>query len=391
MDARLDWIWMQTALGPGSPRSDSLLRAFGRPSALREARGQGLEAFGLSQTQRQRLADPGLKEAEAILKRAKELGVWLLTPEDALYPSLLRGIPGLPLVLYGLGSMPDLELAPPIAVAGTRSISEYGRRVTGLIAGGLVRGGAALIAGGALGTETLAHEAALNEGGVTVSVQATGLALEYPGRNKELRRRILSSGGALLSEYPPDEPARRLTYEDFRMCNRIISGMALGVCVVEAGENSGSLMVARHAREQGRDVYAVAGDILTGRSAGTDGLIRDGARLVRGPEEILEEYADRYPLVLDPEAARAGKPAPSRPAKAGKPAEPPKEPAPPADLSGLSEGARRVWDALEDGPLLTGALAERCGMPVPLVAAALTELEMRQAAKRLPGQLYGRG
>ena len=109
MDARLDWIWMQAALGPGSPRSDSLLRAFGRPSALREARGQGLEPFGLSQTQRQRLADPDLTEAEAILKRAKELGIWLLTPEDALYPSLLRGIPGLPLVLYGLGSMPDLE------------------------------------------------------------------------------------------------------------------------------------------------------------------------------------------------------------------------------------------------------------------------------------------
>ncbi len=396
MDARLIWIWMQTALGPGSPCSDALLRAFGHPSALREAAGKGLERFGLSRDECRRLADPSLEPAEAVLNRAKELGIWLLTPEDERYPSLLRGIPGLPLVLYGRGTMPDLDLIPPVAVAGTRNLSDYGRRATGLIAGGLALGGAAVIAGGAAGVEACAHQAALEAGGITVSVSAAGLALEYPEQNRALRERITDGGGALLCEYPPDEPRRRLTHRDFLMCNRIVSGLSLGVCVTEAGERSGSLMIARHAREQGRDVFAVSGDILTGRSAGTDRLIQQGARLVRGPEEILEEYAERFSLVLDPQAASRVRERPPRPAGKTPPAprEPEQKPrqAPePPDLSLLSDAARRVWEALEGEPQRIGTLAGRCGLPVPAVTAALTELEMTQAVRRLPGQAFARG
>ena len=400
MDARLVWIWMQTALGPGSPRSDALLRAFGHPSALWEARGKGLEPFRLGKAERERLADPSLEPAEAVLKRTKDLGIWLLTPEDALYPSLLRGIPGLPLVLYGMGTMPDLELMPPIAVAGTRSISDYGRQATAMIAGGLALGGAAVVAGGALGVEACAHEAALDAGGVTVSVQAAGFCMEYPEKNRELRKRILASGGALLCEYPPEDPGRRLVHDDFAMCNRIISGLSLGVCVTEAGEKSGSLMIARSAREQGRDVFAVAGNILTGRSAGTDELIQQGARLVRGPEEILEEYSGRFPYALDPEAAsgireKAARPVkretlPPPPQKAPAEKAAPENPVYAPDFSRLSGEARRVWEALEEGPLLMDSLAERCGMTAPAVLTALTELEMEQAAKRLPGQFYAR-
>lgn len=176
MDARLFWLWMQRAIGPGSPKSDSLLRAFGHPSALWKAAslgrsaglktgdGRGLDWFGLSETERKRLADPSLDRAEALLRQTKERGVWLLTPEDARYPSLLRGIPGLPLVLYGRGELPDLEMTPPLAVAGTRKISDYGRQATRLIAGGLALGGAAVIAGGAVGVEAAAHRAALEVG-----------------------------------------------------------------------------------------------------------------------------------------------------------------------------------------------------------------------------------
>lgn len=391
MDARLLWIWMQTALGPGSPRSDTLLRAYGHPSALRDAEGKGLERFDLSKTERQRLSDPSLKPAETILQRTRELGIWLLTPEDALYPSLLRGIPGLPLVLYGRGTMPDLDLIPPVAVAGTRRLSEYGRQVTAMIAEGLALGGAAVVAGGALGAEACAHQAALEAGGVTISVQAAGFALEYPGKNKELRERIVAAGGTLLSEYPPDEPARRLTHDDFLMCNRLISGMSLGVCVTEAAENSGSLMIARHARDQGRDVFAVAGNILTRRSAGTDALIEQGARLARGPAEILAEYADRFPHVLDPEAAAHVRKEPPHPALDGPPAaQPDRKPLSP-DFSRLSGDARRVWEALEEKPQLAGPLSERCGLSVPAVMTALTELELEQAVKRFPGQFYARG
>lgn len=425
MDARIFWLWMQRAIGPGSPKSDSLLRAFGHPSALWKAAslgrsaglktgdGRGLDWFGLSETERKRLADPSLDRAEALLRQTKERGVWLLTPEDARYPSLLRGIPGLPLVLYGRGELPDLEMTPPLAVAGTRKISDYGRQATRLIAGGLALGGAAVIAGGAVGVEAAAHRAALEVGGLTVSVQAAGFGAEYPSQNRELRADILAAGGTLLSEYPPDEPGRRLTHDDFLMCNRIVSGMSLGVCVIEAGEKSGSLMIARHARDQGRDVFAVAGNIVTERSVGTDALIKQGARLADRPEEILEEYLPRFPDILDPEAAASirehpafravsGGREPAAPSKAGRPVPPantekikktettekPSQPSPPPAVSGE---ARRVWEALDKEPRLIGPLAEACGLPVPAVMIALTELEMQGAARRLPGQLYVRG
>ena len=425
MDARLFWLWMQAAIGPGSPKSDSLLRAFGHPSVLWKAAslgrsadlkteaGRGLDWFGFSETERKRLADPSLDRAEALLRQTKERGVWLLTPEDARYPALLRGIPGLPLVLYGRGELPDLEMTPPLAVAGTRKISDYGRQATRLIAGGLALGGAAVIAGGAVGVEAAAHRAALEVGGLTVSVQAAGFDAEYPSQNRELREDILAAGGTLLSEYPPDEPGRRLTHDDFLMCNRIVSGLSLGVCVIEAGEKSGSLMIARHARDQGRDVFAVAGNIVTERSAGTDALIKQGARLADRPEEILEEYLPRFPDILDPGAAASIRehPAfravsngrePAAPAKAGRSVPPANTekikktgtteklplPSPPPAVSGE---ARRVWETLDGEPRLIGPLAEACGLPVPAVMIALTELEMQGAARRLPGQLYVRG
>lgn len=440
MDARLYWLWMQGAIGPGSPKADGLLRAFGHPSVLWKAAslgrtadlktedGKGLDWFGLSETERKRLADPSLDRAEALLRQMKERGVWLLTPEDARYPSLLRGISGLPLALYGMGELPDWELTPPLAVAGTRKISDYGRQAAWLIAGGLALGGAAVVAGGAVGVEAAAHRAALEVGGLTVSVQAAGFDAQYPSQNRELREDILAASGTLLSEYPPDEPGRRLTHDDFLMCNRIVSGLSLGVCVIEAGEKSGSLMIARHARDQGRDVFAVAGNIVTGRSAGTDALIKQGARLADRPEEIIEEYLPRFPDILDREAAasirehpafrtlfagreplspvQAPKPAPterarkawSRPETLGtqesekeerveKP-EKPEQSSPPSAVSGE---ARRVWETLDEEPRLIGPLAEACGLPVPAVLIALTELEMQGAARRLPGQLYVRG
>lgn len=389
LDIRLYWIWMQQALGAGNPKVNALLRGLKEAQAVYEAGDQALEPFGLNEGERRRLSDKSLEAAQLIVERTAKGGGWMLTPEDKLFPSLLRSIPGVPLVLYGRGEMPNFDLLPSIAVVGTRETSGYGRRATALLAGGLALGGMVVVSGGARGVDAVAHEAALSAGGVTVAVQACGLDIGYPKSNEELRQRIARSG-AVISEFPPGTQALK---HHFPMRNRLISGLALGTCVTEAPERSGALITARHAFEQGRDVYAVAGDMLTGRSGGTDKLIRQGARLVTGAEEILSEYEARFPDILNPKAAahvrgdprfrlydtREEAPIPAT-------AEPVSSPA--VCPAGVSDGAKTVYASVTDKPQTMGQIIAQTGLSAPQVMTALTELEMQECVQCLPGQLY---
>ncbi len=418
MDTRLYWIWMQLALTPGSPKTDPLLRRFGGAREVYEAGlatllNEGRESgdYSLTPGEQERLKGTPLSAAQTVLKQATADGGWLLTPEDKLFPSLLKAIPGLPLVLYGRGDMPNLDLLPSIAVVGTRETTAYGRRVTALLAGGLALGGAVVISGGARGVDAIAHEAALAAGGLTVAVQACGLDVNYPRQNEELRQKI-GRCGAVVSEFPPGTAALR---HHFSIRNRLISGMALGTCVTEAPEQSGALITARHAFEQGRDVFAVAGDMLSGRSPGTDTLIRQGARLITGAQDILEEYEFRFSGILDPKAAagvrtdarfrtdrlellagpeKAPKPVPSLITDDGlhdRPAAKLAEPTPALYAvcpEPVSEDARTVFEPLKNGPQRIGALAQLTGLPAPRVMTALTELEIAGCVRCLPGQVY---
>ena len=391
MDVRVAWIWLQQALGPGCIRAGALLREMGDALGVYRAPEEALLPYVADRKERDRLLDRDLSGAQAIFERTRRRGMWLLTPDDDRYPELLRGLPDLPLVLYGKGVMPDLRLVPPVAVAGTRRVSDHGAQAAQQIADGLVRGGAAVVAGAAVGVEAIAHAAALDAGGVTITVQPCGLDVEYPPENTALRERVAREG-ALVSEYPPGTERVR---ESFRLCNRLISGMSLGVCLVEAGKRSGSLTIAAHAREQGRDVFAVAGDFLVGRSPGTDRLIREGARLATGAGSILEEYLPLFPDILDPKAesrprpaAAGGKKAPETP-----PAQAPKAVCRKAlapEPAGLSEPAHRVFAVLREEPQLLAEIAAAAELPVPEATAALTELEMTGAAGRMPGQRYAR-
>lgn len=414
MDTRLYWIWMQQALTPGSTKADGLLRRFGSAQAVYEAGRQEYfqtddcpAAYELTKTELTRLENKSLDTAKAIFERSFACGCWLLTPEDKMYPSLLRAIPGVPLVLYGRGELPNLDLLPAIAVVGTREMSGYGNRVTALLAGGLALGGAVVISGGARGADAAAHEAALAAGGLTVAVQACGLDINYPSQNEELRQRIQKSG-AVISEFPPGMAALRY---NFFIRNRLISGLTLGTCVTEAPEKSGALITARLAFEQGRDVFAVAGDMLTGRSAGTDALIKQGARLITGAEEVLEEYLPLYPDILNPKAAACVRGDPRFRPKRNEPlkviqtekpeTEPPVNPIPEraklAESSpvryavcpdGVSSGARRVFDTLVASPLTLGELIGASGLSAAQVMTALTELEICECVCSRPGQIY---
>lgn len=394
MDDRLYWIWMQRAFTPGSLKADALLRGFGSAAAVYETGESELAPFHLTKSEIDRVMDKSLEKPRAVLKNALGQGGWVLTPEDSLYPSLLRAIPGVPLVLYGRGELPDLDILPAVAVIGTRETTGYGRRATALLAGGLALGGAVIISGGARGVDTVAHESAMAAGGQTVAVQGCGLDVPYPPQNSGLREKIINSG-AVISEFPPGTLP---LHHHFPLRNRLISGMSLGVCVTEAPERSGALITARHAFEQGRDVFAVAGDMLSGRSAGTDELIRQGARLVTDAVEIIEEYHPRFPDILNPKAAEGVRADPrfralpvaeeEQPRPAPVPDKPDPRPAQPQCPDSVSEQARSIYRLLSSAAKTLGELIDESGMSAPQAMTVLTELELCGAVCCAPGQVY---
>lgn len=406
MDSRLYWIWLQQALGEGSPLSGPVLQAFGRPEAVYEAGPREWEESGLAagagipKGTAVRLADKSMAKAEDIFRRTLEAGDWLLTPDDSLYPSLLRGIFALPLVIYGRGEWPNLDMVPALAIVGSRRSTPYGEETAARLAAGLTAGGMIVVSGGAVGIDAAANGAAVGAGGPTIAVMGGGLDQEYPRENAPLRQAILAAGGAVVTEYPPGTPPLG---GHFPVRNRILSGLCLGVCVVEATGRSGALITARHAVEQGRDVFSVPGDITAGRSVGANTLIQQGARLVRSAAEILEEYRDRYPGILDVEAAEAARPrpwdgkggtgpvpaAPRRAKKTEKKAAVPKKTAKPAVCPpGVSPQAARVFAVLTREPLPVDDLATRASLEAAAALAALTELEMAGGACSQAGQRY---
>lgn len=378
VDSRLFWIWLQKALGYGNGQLSVLLNAFPSPEEIYAADQNALRQCGISGTMLSRLCDKSLEIPRATLDSVLKNGDWLLTPADEAYPSLLRGIYAPPAVLYGRGNLPDFSAAPAVAVVGTRSLSRYGLEVTTMLAGGLARGGALVISGGADGGDAAAMTAAMENGGRVVSVQACGLDINYPAVNEALRRRLLQQGGTLLTEYPYGTRVQKGT---FHVRNRLLSGMAHGVCVTEAPLGSGALITANFAREQGRDVFAVPGALDAPNSAGSNQLIKNGAKLVRGAEEILEEYQLLFPHVTDLAAAQPkGRAKPPRTAK--------KEAAP--SLPPVSDNARAVLQVLGVDPMPADEIAAVAKQSVSQVLAALTELEMVGLAAAEAGQQYRR-
>lgn len=399
MDARLYWIWLQLALPPGNRTAGLLLDRLGDARRIHEADEAALRQAEIPEADLTRLLKKDLEPASQALQKALEIPEsWLLTPDDAAYPAQFRELEDPPLVLHGLGALPPSEYEPCIGMVGTRKASRTGMDAAYRIGYGLAAGGMTVVSGGAAGVDGASLAGAVDAGGRTVDIQACGLDVDYPAENRELRRRILETGGMLMTEYPPGAPPLP---HHFPVRNRLISGMAAGVCVVEAGPRSGALITAARAREQGRDVFAVPGEILTAANSGSHRLIKEGARLVENAAEILEEYRWRFSGLLDFEAAQAaGDIRPSREWKirekkpGGRRDSPTTEEesdAPPASCPDSVAGfARTVYALLEKEPRHIDELAVLCGQPSSLVLAALTQLEIAGCAVGESGQRYRR-
>lgn len=397
------WIWLQDALGVGSIKADRVIRTCS-PEAFYKMNDRELAHLGFAPKEIGRIRSAGLNRAQEQLSLAKSLGCAVITPDHPDYPEKLTNIDGMPCVLYVLGSLAGLNSSPVLTLVGTRSSTPEGGQCAQQLAFGLAEAGCTVVSGLAAGIDYASHEGALRAEGRSIGLLACGLLVDYPKVSNTLKRRILNAGGALVTEFPFRAEVLRC---NFNIRNRLLSGIADGVVVVQAPEQSGSLNTARHALEQNRDVFAVPGAISDAQMTGCNRLIRDGGKIVLGVSSVLEEYLHKFPDIITPEKLeklrreeakpqhlpenqprRIERPAPL--AQSGKPAEPPHERLSEQKLSALklSETARTVYAALEAEPLDCEQLAKRTALETAALLAALTELEFADLAKPLGGNRF---
>jgi len=359
---------------------------------LIERFGSARAVLGATQGELEALEGIGPKGARAILRRAdlraaereldalREHGGRALVLGEPTYPQLLIQTTDAPLVLFCRGGLAP-EDARAVAIVGTRSATPYGVRMARNLAAGLAERGVTVVSGMARGVDTEAHRAALEAGGRTIAILGSGLDIVYPAENKSLARAI-ADRGAVLTEF---SLGTRPLGSNFPRRNRVISGIAHGVVVVEAAARSGSLITARAALDQGREVFAVPGPVTSAQSRGPNGLIRDGAKLVEGVRDILEE--------LPALGAEAPSPRQSPLKVARAEDEPPSEGdrAPgPDPAAGLAGDERTVYEALGAEPVHVDAIVERTGLRVEQASAALLGLELAGLARQVSGARFVR-
>jgi DNA processing protein len=296
----------------------------------------------------------------AELERIREFGVTVITQDSHSYPKPLREIHAPPIVLYVWGELEDRD-QHAIGIIGARRTTHYGTESAKKLAYQLAYAGLTVISGLARGIDTAAHQGALAAKGRTIAVIGSGLAKLYPPENTALAEKIRSGSGAIVSEFSMEiEPDR----QTFPMRNRIISGWSHGILVVEAGLNSGALITAAQALEQGRSVYAVPGHISAPSAMGSNRLIQQGAKLVMDANDILDDLQ-----ILLPEA----KPPPEAASR---------------HLPPLSDEERQVYDAIEASETPIDQIAARCHLPSAIVSSTLLRLELKRLVKQLPGKYF---
>ncbi|MBX3293283.1 MAG: DNA-processing protein DprA [Acidobacteria bacterium] len=371
----LSWIALNMTPGVGPLAAKRLLEAFGSADAVFNARRNELERAGLrgesvdSILERDRHA-----AAETELDRVKQLGGDILLLDDGSYPAYLREIADPPMVLYVKGNWQECFDQPGIAVIGSRRCSTYGENTAEMLSRDLAEHGICIISGLARGIDAAAHKGALSAGGRTIAVIGTGIDNVYPRENTGLTREILDNGGCLVSQFPLGTPPLP---EHFPFRNRIISGLSMGVLVVEASERSGSLITARLAAEQGREVMAVPGNITSGNSYGTNYLIKSGAKLVQQWQDVVSE--------MPPDIAAKILPPPTDKKVDEVAMQPQLAPA------GLSENELKVWNTLSaDDETHIDQLLAKTEMSFGDLNSALVSLDIKDLIRVLPGKNYAR-
>ena len=296
----MEWVALTLTPGLGPTTARKLVEHFGSAEAVLRASLTELEGAGIQAVSAQSLATGKSAElAREELARARDSGISVLSMDDPLYPRRLKEIYDPPIVLYVRGDAEVLN-KPGIAMVGTRHPTPYGSGMAERLSCDLAGQGLVVISGMARGVDTASHRGAISGKGKTVGVFGTGVDVIYPKENSRLSEQILSCGGALISEFPLGTFAAP---QNFPIRNRIISGMSIGVLVVEAAEYSGTRITARLALEQNRDVFAVPGNVTNKNSWGPNTLIKQGAKLVATWEDVWEDLPTEVRLTLSPPAA----------------------------------------------------------------------------------------
>ncbi len=297
MDELVYWIWLSLACSPGGSTFGRLLEKYISAKEVYEADPEDIyKLVGYRNSDRGRLADKSLDKAVEIYDFCRKYNVGLLAYCDEKYPNSLREISSPPVLLYYRGILPDFNSLFSVASVGTRSLSDYGRKAAFKICYDLSISGATIISGMASGIDGVSHAAALYAGGVTVAVLGSGIDVCYPKQHQHLAREIVKSG-CVMTEYPPKTPPSKY---NFPKRNRIISGLASVTLVIEGKEKSGAYITASYAKEQGRAVYALPGNVGSSNSELTNLLIKNGASLCTCADDIVRDFSDKYPSVINP-------------------------------------------------------------------------------------------
>lgn len=438
MDNKIYYVWTQKVLGVASRKARNVLDYFGSAEEFAKANERELKLSGFfSEKELERIRKTPIKAAGDIIDNCNKTGQQIITCDDEKYPVRLARLIDAPLVIYISGTFPNIDDEVAIAVVGTRSATPYGHKTAFRLSYRLAECGALVVSGGALGIDSEAHRGALQAGGKTVAVLGCGIDYPYLSANAELRR-MISEHGALVSEYPPGTPPSKMS---FPIRNRLISGLTLGTVVVEASVKSGSLITADHALNQGKDVFAVPGNIMSSAYAGSNRLLRDGAKPVFSAADILSEYTYQYPHKINMDTAYTiigedsfktsaadavegqetdsingdkdtysqstdnyasyrkrsnmsalisddlQKKVKSINGESNNRRNPEYIKNEMSQIEGLSESSVKVFEYLKDGPAVVDNIIDKTGLSAAEVLAAVTELEIRGAIEVLAGNI----
>jgi DNA processing protein len=352
------WLGFNLVKGVGPAKIQALLSYCGDIKAAWEADSELLDKLGFDKRAKENLIHArGTLDLDRELEKVRSKHINILTWDSPDYPSYLREVDGPPPLLYIVGSLEDIDRWA-VAVVGTRRVTAYGRQMTQEIVAGLVRNGVTIISGLARGVDAIAHKTALEHGGRTIAVLGSGPDNVYPPEHRDLARKIVRGRGAVISDYPlGTEPEAR----NFPPRNRIISGLSLGVVVVEAGDRSGATITAKRALEQGREVFAVPGNVNKAASRGTNRLIQRGeAKLITNASDVLEEL--NLHMVFEHTAVQKALPE--------------------------TKEEAALFDHLSGEPIHIDALSRATGLSSQVVSSTLTLLELKGIVRQVGGMNY---
>ncbi len=373
-----DWVALNMTPGIGPRAAAKLLERFGSAEAVYAATRVELERLRLLPEAVDSIIARDLHaKAASELENVKQIGCDILILDDGVYPSLLREIYDPPIALYVNGAWTECLDQPCVAIVGSRRSSTYGQNAATMLARDLAQRGVTIVSGFARGIDAAAHRGAIEGGGRTIAVLGTGIDEVYPRDHKKLAEEIIGAGGAMMTQFPLATPP---VSENFPYRNRIISGLSLGVIVVEAAENSGSLITARLAIEQNREVFAVPGNITSRNSFGTNYLIKGaGAKLVQQWQDVAAELPPQIAAKLLPPPLGEKKKQKSLADQLA---------LTPSGLSGFEQSVFKLLSA--DNPAHIDALVNQSRLSISDLTSALLTLEMRDLVRALPGKCFVR-